>query len=137
MCPNLSLVVECIGIEVNFLEWRRNDVEIEPNFNIGDSPREQSTGPYTLILEAIDVDQMKRVANMTTRLVVNISSLRSGDEITCATFGMSSSEMLNYTLRGTSCYVPCHKLYIIITIVLMLGHTKWIRSGPFSQIQSH
>ena len=77
-------------------------MEIEPNFNIGDSPREQSTGPYTVILEAIDVDQTRRVANMTTRLVVNIMSLTSGDEITCVTFGTNSSETLNYMLRGTT-----------------------------------
>ena len=75
-------------------------MEIEPNFNIGDSPREQNTGPYTVILEAIDVDQTRRVANMTTQLVVNISSLMSGDEITCATLGTNSSKTLNYTLRG-------------------------------------
>ena len=83
-------------------------MEIEPNFNIGDSPREQNTGPYTLILESIDVNQPRRVANMTTRLVVNISSLTSGDEITCATLGTNSSETLNYTLRGTNYYNTFH-----------------------------
>ena len=76
-------------------------MEIEPNFHIGDSARtEHTNGPYTVILEANVVDQMRRVANMTTRLVVNISSLMSGDKIVCATSGMNSSKTLNYTLRG-------------------------------------
>ena len=76
-------------------------MEIEPNFNIGDSPGERNTGPYTIILEAIDVDETRRVANMTTQLVVNISSLMSGDQVTCATLGVSSSKTLDYTIRGT------------------------------------
>ena len=41
-------------------------MEIEPNFHIGDSARtEHTNGPYTVILEANVVDQMRRVANMT------------------------------------------------------------------------
>ena len=102
VCPQI-IEFSCAGIEVSFLEWQRNGIEIEPNFHIGNSaPSEQTNGLYTVILEAIDVDQTRRVANMTTRLVINISSLMSGDEIVCATLGMNSSTMLNYTLRGNA-----------------------------------
>ena len=96
------IIFECVGNEVTYMELQRNGVEIEPNINIGDFPgQEWKSGPYTLILVAIDVDQTRRVANMTTQLVVNISSLTSGDLITCATLGMNSSKILNYTLRRT------------------------------------
>ena len=100
-CPNLSLRIECTGTDVSYLEWQWNGMEIDPNFHIGASPGEWIRGPYTLILLAIDADQMRRVANMTTQLVVNISSLVSGDVITCATLGINSSITLNYTLRRT------------------------------------
>ena len=108
VCPNLSLRIECTGTDVNYLEWQVNGEEIAPDFNIGDSSRlgeSRISGPYTLILLAIDVDQTRRVANMTVQLVVNISSLVSGDVITCATLERNSSKTLNYMLRGD---VPFH-----------------------------
>ncbi len=106
VCPELSLVFECIGTDVNLLKFQRNGVEIRPsagNFHIGDTPGEsRNADPYTLVLEAIDVHQPNdRIANITVRLMVNISSLVSGDEITCATLGgKNSSITLNYMLRG-------------------------------------
>ena len=103
VCPGLSLMFECKGTDLSFLEFQINGMEIEPNFNIGDVPgeRNSSSGPYTLELVSIDVDQARRVSNMTVRLRTNISSLMSTDKITCATLGRNSSTMLNYTLRGT------------------------------------
>ena len=104
MCPELSVTTECNGTDFPFLEWLRNGIEIEPNFNTGDLPGEWNSGPYTLVLVSINVDQPRRVANMTAQLIASISSLMSTDEITCATLGRNSSTMLNYTLRGMSCY---------------------------------
>ena len=102
VCPGLLLMLECVVTETSFLEWQRNNIEILPNFNIGDPPgeRNSTSDPYTLVLVSIDVDQARRVANMTARLKANISLLNSTDEITCETLERSSSIMLNYTLRG-------------------------------------
>ena len=105
VCPELSVTTECKGIDLSFLEFQINGREIEPNFNTGDLPgvseRNSSwAGPYTLELVSIDVDQARRVANMTVQLIISISSLMNTDKITCATLGRSSSIMLNYMLRG-------------------------------------
>ena len=48
------------------------------NFNNGDIQEEDS---FTLILDSITTREL--VANMTSRLVTNISSLVSGDRIGC------------------------------------------------------
>jgi hypothetical protein len=89
-------------------------VEIQPNFHVGNTPGEWNTGLYTLVLEAIDVEQPNdRIANMTARLLVNISSLMSGDEIACVTDGgKNSSITLNYMLRGIiNYYASCYTLH--------------------------
>ena len=111
VCPELSLMFECKGIDLSFLEFQINVMEIEPNFNTGDLPGERnlSSGPYTLELVSINVDQARRVANMTVRLITSILSLMSTDKITCVTLGRNSSIMLNYTLRG----IYTELLYII------------------------
>ena len=104
VCLNTPTVeFSCVGQEVSFLAWQRNGVEIEPNFHIGRLPGtyNSTNGPYTLFLDNV-TDVEMRVANITTRLLVNISYLMSGDEIVCATLGMNSSKILNYTFRGTA-----------------------------------
>ena len=104
VCPNVpSIEFTCIGVNVSFLEWQINGEELQPNFDIGDSaPMNETNGPYTLYLDALSRrNNMERVANMTTRLLVNIASLNSGDRISCAAqFGNINSAVLNYTIRG-------------------------------------
>ena len=103
MCPNVPPIeFTCTGVNVSFLEWQINGGELRPNFDIGDSaPMEETSGPYTLYLDALSVNNVERVANMTTRFLANISSLNSGDRLSCATqFGNINSTILNYTIRG-------------------------------------
>ena len=58
---------------------------------------------YTLYLDSISVNNEGRVANMTTRLLANLSSVSSGERLSCtAQFGIADSSTLNYKIRGTS-----------------------------------
>ena len=100
ICPNVQLVeTTCVGIEVSVLQWQRNESSIGGGFsaasNRGDS---QQVEPFTLIIDSITTRNI--VANMTSRLMANISNLISGDRIGCATVGMEDIRTLNYILRG-------------------------------------
>ena len=82
------------------LQWRRNETNIGGSFSIafnnGDVQRVDS---FTLILDSITTREL--VANMTSRLVTNISNLASGDRIGCAaTINIQDTRTLNYRLRG-------------------------------------
>ena len=100
----------CIGINVSFLEWQINGTELQPNFDIGDSaPMEVTSGPgprlYTLYLDAISVNNVERVANMTIRFRANISNVYSGDQLSCATqFGTAIIKSFilkfDFSIRG-------------------------------------
>ena len=90
----------CIAVEVSFLDWQINGTGIQPTFNIGDNPMTVNTGPYSLSLDRISADPIRPVANMTVRLVANISSLPSGHRITCLELVAENSVTLHYLLRG-------------------------------------
>ena len=102
VCPSILVEFTCIGIDVSFLEWQINGAELQPNFDIGDSaPMEAPSGPYTLYLDAISVNNVDRVANMTIRFHANISNLNSGDQLSCATrFVAIMSSVFDYAIRG-------------------------------------
>ena len=102
VCPNIPPVeFTCIAVEVSFLDWQVNGVNIQPTFNIGDNPMTVNSGPYVLSLDRISADPMRPVANMTIRLMANISTLMSGYRITCLELISESSVTLHYVLRGT------------------------------------
>ena len=94
---------------MSFLEWRINEMEIQPNFDIGDSaPMEVTSGQYTLYLDSISVNNVDRVANMTTRLHANLSSLSSGDRLSCEDQSrIAANSTLNYTIRGMLNFCNC------------------------------
>ena len=122
VCPGLSLMFECKGTDLSFLEFQINGMEIEPNFNTGDDlgERNSSSGPYTLELVS---NQARRIANITARLITSVSSLMSTDEITCETLGRNSSIILNYTLRGIYTellYILYYRLLLLLTILYMI-----------------
>lgn len=101
VCSNIPPVeFTCVAVEVSFLDWQVNGVNIQPTFNIGDNPLTVSSGSYILSLDRISADQMRPVANMTVRLVANISSLPSGHRITCLELVAESSLTLHYVARG-------------------------------------
>ena len=100
LCPNTHPVVfTCIAVEASFLSWQRNRNEIEPNFNIGDTPRSVMTGPYNLSLDEIHRHE-GQVANMTSRLVVSLNDLVNGDRVTCKELVAQDSITLHYKLQG-------------------------------------
>lgn len=100
VCPNTQPVVFiCVAVEASFLSWQRNGEEIEPNFNIGDTPRTVITEPYTLSLDKIHVG-LRQVANMTSRLVINLTDLMNGDQVTCKELVANDSMTLHYKIQG-------------------------------------
>ena len=105
LCPNTQPVVfTCIAVEASFLSWQRNRNEIEPNFNIGDAPRTVVTGPYNLSLDEMHRHVapgtgVRQVANMTSRLVVNLNDLTNGDRVTCKELVAQNSITLHYKIQ--------------------------------------
>ena len=101
VCPNLSVEFTCIAIEVPFFSWSRNGMEIE-DFN-SDDPLGMSPNvnpPYSVFLDMVTVSP-SLLGNFTSRLVVNLSDLMSGDDISCLQSNtFQSSKLLSYTLRG-------------------------------------
>ena len=100
VCPNTSLEFTCVGVEVGFLDWNRNGTKIG-DFTAGDmEPMEVFVHPFTLLLDMVTVIPTTSVANITSRLLVDISDLISGDQISCSQVRKKSSKTLSYTLRG-------------------------------------
>ena len=58
----------------------------------------QQVDSFTLILDSIITRNI--VANITSRLVTNISNLVSGDRIGCVAINVQDTRTLNYILRG-------------------------------------
>ena len=99
MCPNISVEFTCIATEVAFFDWYRNGMEIE-DFNSGDPIGMIVVAPYTLFLDIVRRFSSNVLANFKSRLVVNLSDLMSGDNISCSSLPILKSEILNYKLRG-------------------------------------
>ena len=116
ICPNIAPVeFVCVATDVSFLDWQINGVNIQPTFNIGDNRMTINSDPYVLSLDRISADPMRPVANMTIRLVANISNLTSGHRITCLELVTESTVILHYTLRGSynSSIIMCKALSAI------------------------
>lgn len=75
----------------------------------------QTVGSFTLILDSITTRNI--VANITSRLVGNISNLISGDTIACAAIDIQDTRILNYVLRGKIKFEPLTilKLYYLVS----------------------
>ena len=99
MCPNISVEFTCIATEVTFLNWFRNENEIE-DYNSQASPGRNLIPPYTLFLDRVSVFPGRAEANFSSRLVANLSDLRSGDIISCSRLTLQDSNHLSYTIRG-------------------------------------
>ena len=105
ICPNFySVEITCVGIEVNFLQWQRNETNIGGSFTgASNSGQVQPVDLFILILDSITTRSIANnimVANMTSRLKANISNVNSGDIIGCAANGVQDTRTLNYILRG-------------------------------------
>ena len=101
VCPNVTVEFTCIATEVAVLNWYRNGMKIG-DFDAGDTERRTESPPYTFILDSVtrSVDSSSVLANFTSRLVVNLLALRSGDNISCSQLINGSSFILNYNIRG-------------------------------------
>ena len=119
VCPNLYPVeFTCVGIEVNSLEWERSQIVLafisSRNANEGMVPTQN--GPFTVFLDAITRNDDG--ANMTSRLVGNISDLISGDTIKCAGFNVEDIVTLDFTLRGKEViYSACSQILPLSLII--------------------
>lgn len=104
VCPNLYPVeITCVGVEVTLLEWERNENRLNI-FTAEDNEGRvlQPEGPFTLFLDSISRQNSR--ANMTSRLVSNISNLMSGDRIICGELANTEATVvLSYTLKGNRC----------------------------------
>ena len=105
ICPNFYPVeITCVGIEVSFLQWQRNGINVGGSFtSVSNNGQVQPGDFFTLILDSITtriITNNIMVANMTSRLKTNISNVNSGDIIGCTANGVQDTITLNYTLRG-------------------------------------
>ena len=99
VCRSQSVDFTCVTTEVAFFTWLRNGVEIE-DFNAADLIGMIVIPPYTVFLDTIRRFPSSALANFTSRLVVNLSDLMSGDNISCSQAPAQKSIILNYTVRG-------------------------------------
>lgn len=109
---------------MTILQWQRNEVNIggsfNSNFNNGAIQQEDS---FTLILDSITTREL--VANITSRLVTNISNLESGDQIRCAAISITPATIaLDYRLRGTL-YKFNHQSFYNDINMPACSHTNW------------
>ena len=88
----------CVGINVGFLRWERNGTGVGTFTGRDSEGTIMHQDPFTFVLDF--VENIDGRANMTSTLVGNISSLVSGDRITCADIGDEMAISLNYTLKG-------------------------------------
>ena len=83
---------------MTILQWQRNGVNIGGGFSFTfNNGAVQEEDSFTLILDSITT--RNTVANMTSRLVTNISTVNSGDRIGCVA-AVQDTRTLDYILRG-------------------------------------
>ena len=84
MCPSASVEFICNATEVAFLDWFRNGMEIK-DFDAADPAGMIVIPPYIVFLDTKRRFPLNNIlANFTSRLVVNLSDLMSGDNISCS-----------------------------------------------------
>ena len=99
VCPNLYPVeLTCVGIDVSFLRWERNGTMIGTFTGLDSKGGILRRDPFTIFLDSIT--NVGGRANMTSRLVGNVSNLISGNRITCADIGDENAVTLSYRLKG-------------------------------------
>ena len=101
VCPSQQVEFTCIATGVHFLDWEENGVEIE-DFTAGNTPSPSGMviGPYTVFLDVVNIIPMTSTANITTRLVVNLTHLMIGDQISCTQLSLRDSLFIRYIRRG-------------------------------------
>ena len=100
--------ITCVGIGVISLGWQRDGDTIGGVFTASVSMEGDTVQEAALrtILDSVRI--WNTVANMTSRLVGNVSNLITVDRITCVGVGSMSTEdtvTLNYSLRGNYSYI--------------------------------
>ena len=99
VCPNTSVEFTCNATEVAFLRWLKDGMEIE-DFSSLDPIGMVVVPPYTVSLDTVRRFPSTALANFTSRLVVNLSDLMSGDNISCSQDPVRKSNILSYIIRG-------------------------------------
>ena len=96
ICPNTKVEFTCIGISVTASTWRRNGMDIDAFNVLSGLGRREPVDPFITFLDVNTGDP----ANMTSRLVFNVSDVMSGDTIDCITSGGGRTVTLNYETIG-------------------------------------
>lgn len=101
VCSNVIVEFTCIATEVAVLNWFRNGLKIG-DFDAGDIELRTESSPYTFVLDTLSVYPVAQgvLANFTSRLLVNLSDLTSGDNISCSHLTVGSPFLLNYQIKG-------------------------------------
>ena len=113
VCPNVTVNFTCDATEVAFLRWLRNGVVIEA-YNSADPIGMIVVPPYNVSLDAVRRFPSTALANFTSRLVVNLSDLMSGDNISCSQDPLQKSNIISYTVRGNK-----GSMYMCMCIMLV------------------
>ena len=95
ICPNAEVELTCIGVSVTASTWRRNGVDID-SFNVLSGLGRREQDPFITFLDV----NTGNPANMTSRLVFNVSDVMSGDTIDCITSDGGRTVTLNYETIG-------------------------------------
>ena len=94
---NAQVVFTCVAVGVSTLAWQRNSSVIEDFGLLAAVPQSTTHAPFTVYLDILDLTQDRSFGNITSRLVVNISDLHSGDRIQCS--DISSTSFIDINLR--------------------------------------
>ena len=104
LCPYNSVEFTCVATGVTFINWQANNRRIA-GFNAGQQHAQEFSPPYTVFLDEVNVDMMTELANMTSRIVVNMSDLVTGVQLSCSQLSIKRVLNISYVIRGTYSYV--------------------------------
>ena len=134
VCSNIPTVeFTCIGLEVIYLEWQRNGMEIiNAEFDyIDKAPVVTHSGPFTVFLDAVVSDKSIYVANITSRLTFNITDMISQDQISCRTNGNKITTMaLDFSLKCglSNVYSACIRTFVLSILCMQILHPNQLFS---------
>ena len=105
ICPNTKVEFTCMGVSVTASTWQRNGMDIE-SFNVLSVLGRFEQDPFITFLDVNTGDP----ANMTSRLVFNVTDVMSGDTINCITDRGGRIVTMSYQTKGTVMIIYGHHM---------------------------
>ena len=106
---NAQVVFTCVAVGVSTLAWKRNSSVIEDFGLLAAVPQRITHTPFTVYLDTLDIMQDRATGNITSRLMVSISDLWSGDRIECSDITSTSFIDINLRIIRKFSYMPSHE----------------------------